>query len=271
MEEWKRKQSGFYWHKVSVVLWYYYILYKELTAYAPYHYFVIKGCMRKVDRLFEIIQLLRGQRLRTAEYISAQLGVSVRTVYRDIQGLMASGVPIEGERGIGYMVRQPIELPPLHFTPLELQAIQLGINMVKAVADKEVAAAAKEVELKIRDVLPDTSRSTTHPPIAHIYFHSDPKTLRHLPMLRKALEAKQVASLRYRNEAAATSKRCVRPLGLEYWGKFWTLTAWCELRKDVRVFRLDRILKCEVLERYFKSEKGKTYQDYLNQLDQQLN
>lgn len=227
--------------------------------------------MRKVDRLFEIIQFLRGQRLRTAEYISEQLGVSVRTVYRDIQGLIASGVPIEGERGIGYVVRQPIELPPLHFTPLELRAIQLGMNMVRAIADQEVAAAAKEVELKIRDVLPDTSRSTTHPPIAHLYFQSNPKTLRHLPILRKSLEAKQIVAISYCNEADAASKRCVRPLGLEYWGKFWTLTAWCELRKDFRVFRLDRISKCEVLERHFKSEKGKTYQDYLKQLDQQLN
>jgi predicted DNA-binding transcriptional regulator YafY len=227
--------------------------------------------MRKVDRLFEIIQLLRGQRLRTAEYISVQLGVSVRTVYRDIQGLIASGVPIEGERGTGYVVRQPIELPPLHFKPLELQAIQLGINMVKAIADEEVTAAAREVELKIRDVLPDTSRSTTHPPIAYIYFQSDAKTLQHLPMLRKALEAKQVAALSYRNESGAISNRFVRPLGLEYWGKFWTLTAWCELRKDFRVFRLDRISKCEVLDRHFKSEKGKSYQDYLKQLDQQLN
>jgi predicted DNA-binding transcriptional regulator YafY len=74
--------------------------------------------MRKIDRLFEIVQLLRGQRLRTAEFISKKLGVSVRTVYRDIHGLIASGVPIEGERGIGYVIRQSIELPPLHFTPL---------------------------------------------------------------------------------------------------------------------------------------------------------
>ena len=225
--------------------------------------------MRKIDRLFEIIQLLRGQRLRTAEFISEKLGVSVRTVYRDIQALMASGVPIEGERGIGYVVRQPIELPPLHFSPLELQAIQLGINIVKAVADEEVTAAAREVELKIRDVLPDASRATNHPPLAHIYFESDPKTLQYLPTLRQSLEKKQVVELRYRNETGKVTSRQIWPLGLEYWGKCWTLTAWCELRTDFRVFRLDRITTCEQLERQFPAEKGKTYQDYLKQLGEQ--
>ena len=92
--------------------------------------------MRKIDRLFEIVQMLRGQRLRTAEFIADKLGVSVRTVYRDIQGLMASGVAIEGERGVGYMIIQSIELPPLSFTPLELQAVKLGIEMVCAAADE---------------------------------------------------------------------------------------------------------------------------------------
>lgn len=225
--------------------------------------------MRKIDRLFEIIQLLRGQRLRTAEFISEKLGVSVRTVYRDIHGLVASGVPIEGERGIGYVIRQSIELPPLHFTPLELQAIQLGINMVKVIADEEVTAAAKEVELKIRDVLPDASRAKSHPPLAHIYFESDPKTLQYLPTLRHSLEKKQVVQLQYRNEKGKATSRQIWPLGLEYWGKCWTLTAWCELRKDFRVFRLDRISKCETIDRHFKAEKGKTYQDYLKQLGEQ--
>lgn len=175
--------------------------------------------MRKIDRLFEIVQLLSGQRLRTAEYIAEQLGVSVRTVYRDIQALMASGVPIEGERGIGYVVRQPIELPPLHFSPLELQAIQLGINMVKAITDEEVSAAAKKVELKIRDVLPDAKRAANHPPLAHIYFESDPQTLQYLPTLRHSLEKKQVVQLLYRNESGKATSRHVWPLGLEYWGK----------------------------------------------------
>ena len=101
--------------------------------------------MRKIDRLFEIVQLLRGRRLRTAHYLAAQIGVSKRTIYKDIQGLMASGVPIEGERGVGYLIQQPIELPPLHFTPLELQTIRFGLDFAKAAVDPEMANAAQEV------------------------------------------------------------------------------------------------------------------------------
>ncbi|XVJ51432.1 MAG: WYL domain-containing protein [Vampirovibrio sp.] len=138
--------------------------------------------------------------------------------------------------------------------------------MVKAIADEEVTAAAKEVELKIRDVLPDVSRATNHPPLAHIYFESDPKTLQYLPTLRHSLEKKQVVQLQYRNETGKATLRHVWPLGLEYWGKCWTLTAWCELREYFRVFRLDRISKCETMDRRFKAEKGKTYQDYLRQI-----
>jgi len=219
--------------------------------------------MRKIDRLFEIIQLLRGQRLRTAEFISEQLGVSVRTVYRDIHGLIASGVPIEGERGIGYIIRQSIELPPLHFTPLELQAIQLGITMVKAVADHDVAAAAKEVALKIQDALPTKDRGKTYAPIAHIYFESDAKTRDVLAKLRGALDEKNKVVINYTNEVKKKSSRTIRPLGLEYWGKVWTLTAWCELRDDFRVFRIDRIKSCEITGDVFKNETGKTYRDYL--------
>ena len=140
---------------------------------------------------------------------------------------------------------------------------------MKAVADEEVTAAAREVELKIRDVLPDASRATNHPPLAHIYFESDPKTLQYLPTLRQSLEKKQVVELRYRNETGKVTSRQIWPLGLEYWGKCWTLTAWCELRTDFRVFRLDRITTCEQLERQFPAEKGKTYQDYLKQLGEQ--
>lgn len=219
--------------------------------------------MRKIDRLFEIIQLLRGQRLQTAEFISEKLGVSVRTVYRDIHGLMASGVPIEGERGIGYVIRQSIELPPLHFTPLELQAIQLGINMVKAAADHDVAAAAKEVALKIQDALPAKDRGKIYAPIAHIYFESDANTRDVLAKLRRALDEKSKLNIIYTNELKKKSSRTVRPLGLEYWGKVWTLTAWCELRNDFRAFRVDKITSCEMTGELFKTETGKTYRDYL--------
>ncbi len=223
--------------------------------------------MRKIDRLFEIVQLLRGQRLRTAGFIAGKLGVSVRTIYRDIQGLMASGIPIEGERGVGYLIVQPIELPPLHFSPLELKAIMMGIDLVSAVADNEVAGAAQEASIKIRDTLPAHKKGNQHIPIAHIYFESDAHTRNTLQGFRHALDSKHKVSIIYKNQARQKTKRTIRPLGLEYWGKVWTLTAWCELRNDFRVFRIDRISSSNVLDEIFKAEKGKTYQDYLKRLE----
>ena len=222
--------------------------------------------MRKVDRLFEIVQLLRGKRLRTAQFIADELGVSVRTIYRDIQGLMASGVPIEGEAGIGYVIRQSIELPPLKFTPLELQALQLGIKMVAASADEEIANAAHEASIKILDTL-SSAQLAHNDPIAHVYFESDIKTRESLTILRDALSEKLKIYLRYCDEKRTMSERIIRPLGLEYWGKVWTVTSWCELRNDFRVFRLDRIERCKLTDKKFCNEKGKTYQDYLKKIE----
>lgn len=223
--------------------------------------------MRKIDRLFEIIQLLRGKRLRTASFIAEELGVSVRTIYRDIQGLMASGVPIEGEPGVGYIIRQSIELPPLKFTPMELKALHLGIKMVSAIADQEIASAAHEASIKILDALPNATFGED-PSIAHIYFESDGKTRGFLALLRDALSEQLKINLDYTDENKTKSQRSIRPLGLEYWGKVWTLTSWCELRQDFRVFRIDRINECTLTDVKFKNEQGKTYQDYLRGIQQ---
>ena len=131
--------------------------------------------MRKVDSLFEILHLLRGRRLRTAAFVADELSVSVRTIYSDIQGLMASGVPIEGKPGIGYIIRQSLELPPLKFTPLELKALQLGIKMVSSTADDEIANAANEASIKILDVFSST-QPNSESPLSYVYFESDTKT-----------------------------------------------------------------------------------------------
>lgn len=224
--------------------------------------------MRKVDRLFEILQFLRGRRLRTAGFLAKELGVSLRTVYRDIQGLMASGVPIEGEPGVGYVLRQPIELPPLKFTPLELKALQLGVKMVEASADEEMVHAVKEASIKILDALPQAALRK-EAPTTHVYFEIAMKTRENLALLRDAISDKTKVFLRYSDAEEKRSKRTVRPLGLEYWGKVWTLTAWCELREDFRVFRVDRIHACRLTDKKFGDEKGKSYQDYLNRVKPQ--
>ncbi len=176
---------------------------------------------------------------------------------------MTSGVPIEGERGVGYIIRHSLELPPLRFTPLELKALQLGIKMVSAVADEEIASAANEASIKIMDALPYEACGDDTP-VANIYFESDTRTRENLAIARDAINEKKKLELHYLDERDNNSERIIRPLGLEYWGKVWTLTAWCELRNDFRVFRVDRILSCIITNDLFKNKKGKTYQDYLN-------
>lgn len=222
--------------------------------------------MRKIDRLFEIVQLLRGKRLRTAEFMANELGVSARTIYRDIQGLMASGVPIEGERGVGYIIQQSIELPPLKFTHLELKALQLGINMVAAVTDDALAKAANEAAIKIKESLPNRAFNDREP-AAHIYFESDDKTRESLFALRTAMDERKKLKLTYSDRHQNLTERVVRPLGLEYWGKVWTLTAWCDHRNDFRVFRVDQINSFSIPGACFENEAGKTYRDYLDQIE----
>ncbi|MBL1421741.1 MAG: YafY family transcriptional regulator [Alphaproteobacteria bacterium] len=224
--------------------------------------------MRKIDRLFEIVQLLRGRRLRTAQYLAGQIGVSTRTIYRDIQGLTASGVPIEGERGVGYLIQQPIELPPLHFTPLELQTIKFGLDFAKAAADPEMENAAQEVLLKINDVLPMSVLEENAMPLMRVYFKTSDKDKAIISKIRLAMVERFKLKLDYVNADDESSQRVVRPLGLEYWGKIWTLTTWCELRDDFRVFRLDRILNCDILDEVFAAERGKKFEDYLESVNE---
>lgn len=221
--------------------------------------------MRKVDRLYEIIQLLRGGRLRTAKELSENLSISIRTVYRDIDALVASGVPIEGERGVGYVIRNPIDIPPLHFTPLEYQALLLGVEFISATTDDQVASAAREAALKIKAVTSQL-QSPKVKPLAHVYFKSAPETKARLQLLRGAIEDNRKVQLDYTDNNSDHTTRTVRPLALEFWGKTWTLTAWCEHRDDTRMFRLDRIKTVKILNSHFNVEVGKTYKEHIKRM-----
>ncbi|HYE00044.1 MAG TPA: YafY family protein [Alphaproteobacteria bacterium] len=219
--------------------------------------------MRRADRLFEIVQMLRGGRLRTAAEIAARLEVSVRTVYRDVDALVASGVPIEGERGVGYVIRVPLLLPPLSFTAAELQALALGARFVRAWGDDELLRAAEEALVKIDAVLPADRRGELD------RRDLDAFAMRHgaaerdrLGLLRRALRARRKVRLRYTDGGGGATERLVRPLSLESWGHTWTLTAWCELRADFRAFRLDRMAEAAATDELFRPEPGRTLEDY---------
>ncbi|MCG7391304.1 YafY family transcriptional regulator [Microvirga sp. ACRRW] len=223
--------------------------------------------MRRADRLFDIVQMLRGGRLRTAHDIAEQLEVSVRTIYRDIDALIASGVPIEGERGIGYVLRGAMLLPPLSFSVPELQALALGAKLVKAWADKELAQAAEEVLAKVDAVIGNDRRiELQRQDLRAFGLHLKDSERERLALIRHALRTRHKIGLNYADAMGEASDRTVRPLGLEAWGHAWTLTAWCELRQDFRAFRLDRMLSVDVLGDIFKPEPGRTLQDYLERL-----
>lgn len=219
--------------------------------------------MRRTDRLFELVLLFRNGRLWRGRDLAEKLEVSLRTVYRDIDTLVASGLPIEGERGVGYILREPIFLPPLTLSHLELEAFHLGIAMVEQSGAEDLALSAKRLKGKIDAVLPPSRLRDDPLQYVAAYPRERIEGLKYLSIVRKAIEAREILSLSYNRLDNETSERTVRPLHLEYWGKVWTCTCWCELRNDFRVFRIDRIGRCDPTGRFFEVEPGKTYEDYL--------
>ncbi|MGR3661327.1 MAG: helix-turn-helix transcriptional regulator [Paracoccaceae bacterium] len=199
--------------------------------------------MRRADRLFQIVQYLRGGRLLTARTLSERLEVSERTIYRDIADLIGSGVPIDGEAGVGYLMRAGYDLPPLMFNRDEIVALVAGARMIRAWGGAAMAQAAEEALVKIDAVLPEAERKRAKTIQIHAMSmpQMTPVVRKRLDQLDKAIEEKTLLLLDYNDANDQKTERPVRPLGLWFWGKVWTLVAWCELREDFRMFRLDRI------------------------------
>jgi predicted DNA-binding transcriptional regulator YafY len=220
--------------------------------------------MRRADRLFQLVQLVRGRRLSTGDWLAARLEVSLRTVYRDIAELQAQGVPIEGEAGVGYRMGAGFELPPLMFTQSEAKALVACVRLAQARLDPELAASAEQALHKIVGALPAAARAAAeslvlHAPVSPL----DARTRDCLLQLRRAAEARRKLRLHYQDLQGAASERTVRPLGCFFWDAVWTLAAWCELRQDFRNFRVDRIARLDVLDEAFRDEPGRTLADLL--------
>ncbi|GAA0421263.1 YafY family protein [Cocleimonas flava] len=220
--------------------------------------------MRRADRLFQIVQFLRTRRVTTAAWLAERLEVSERTIYRDIKDLMLSGVNIEGEAGIGYVVRRGFDLPPLMFTKEEISALTLGARLVDSWADPELATAAQSVLSKIETVLPaDLKSSLDETKMFSPYMRIHPKVASMMTEVRKAADNRFKLSMQYTRADGTASERTIWPLGLFFWGSIWTIGAWCELRQEFRVFRLDRIQVLMVLADSYPHEKGKTLEDMI--------
>jgi predicted DNA-binding transcriptional regulator YafY len=223
--------------------------------------------MRRAARLFHIVQHLRRTRAVTAAQLARELEVSERTIYRDVQDLVVCGVPIQGEAGVGYALPASFDLPPLMFDREEIQALVLGARMVESWSDERLARAARSALAKVEQVLPP--RLATRAAGNRLYapgFFVQREALAAMSAIRGALDEQRVLSIDYQDERGAASRRDVRPLALSFWGRSWTLTAWCELRRDFRNFRLDRVGACRVLERSFVAEPGRGFEDFLQRL-----
>ncbi len=219
--------------------------------------------MRRADRLFRIVQHLRGGRLVTAAQLAEKLEVTPRTIYRDVADLIGSGVPIEGAAGVGYLMRSGYDLPPLMFTADEIVALVAGARLVRAWGGAAMAGAAEEALVKIAAVLPESARdrAAAVPVHAFVTEYLSAAVRVRIDRAEAAAETRTRLLLDYADEAGAETRRSVRPLALLFWGKVWTLAAWCELRGDFRMFRLDRIRGMTEAGR-FRDERGKTLRDF---------
>lgn len=217
-------------------------------------------------RLFSILDVLRGRkRPVSAQVLADSLGVSVRTIYRDIATLQSMGAPVRGEGGVGYQIEAGFFLPPLHFEQDELDALLLGIRMVTARGDDTLGAAAARVLGKIETVLGDTETSLNQPLLA---VGAGPRQAKSsgLTDLKSATQRRLKTKITYKDDRGELSERVVRPLGLTAFEAVWVLTAWCETREAFRNFRLDRVASFEITDQRFKREPGKEFNDYLRSL-----
>jgi predicted DNA-binding transcriptional regulator YafY len=223
--------------------------------------------MRRADRLFQLVQLIRGRRLSTAAHLAGRLAVSERTIYRDVAELQHQGVPIEGEAGVGYRLGSGFELPPLMFTQEEAKALVASVRLARIGLDAGLTRGAEDALGKILSVLPAAARAAAeslaiYAPLIGL----DTAHQQRLQDLREAVHQQRKMKINYRDPAGTATVRTVRPLGCFFWGKVWTLAAWCEVRGDFRSFRVDRIEKLQMLETGFRLETGKTLADFLRKV-----
>lgn len=199
--------------------------------------------MARSERLLALIQVLRRHRRPVAGAVLAEeLGVSLRTIYRDIQSLVATGAPIAGEAGLGFVLQDGYTLPPLMFSAEEIEAVVLGSRMVAQSADAPLARAARDALAKITAVLPENRRDD----VAALGLLSAPRRPEapdgvELARLRQAIRAERKVWISYGDEAGNRTERRIWPIALTFYERTRLLAAWCELRQAFRHFRTDRI------------------------------
>lgn len=225
--------------------------------------------MRRAERLFRIIQIMRtANGALTAQQIAEKLEISKRSVYRDMAHLIGSGAPIESEPGVGFMLREAFDLPPLSFTFEQLEALALGAKTLALIADKDMSAAAKEALAKIRDAVPQSHQERLDSPHLMVI---PPQGInmpqRELRLARRAIDEKRVLQVTYRALDDKVTERQLYPLALANFGPIWLMTAWCTAREDFRDFRMDRFEQMHLEREKFKLAPHQTLKTYLKRFE----
>jgi predicted DNA-binding transcriptional regulator YafY len=223
--------------------------------------------MDKTERLFALLDALRRRRTPvTGETLAEEQNVSVRTIYRDMQTLIGLGAPIEAEAGLGYVLRPGFFLPPLMFTPIELEALVLGARWVQTLPDGELGAAARNALAKIATASnPDLRGRIEDPglwPINLGSFKATPRT----PVLERAREAmrtERAVYLEYEDAEGQATTRTIWPIQLAYYEQKEIVAAWCCLREDYRMFRTDRIVRFELTKDAYARSRRELSQEWL--------
>ena len=218
--------------------------------------------MRRAERLFRLVNELRNRGVCRAEDLATYFEISVRTVYRDIAHLQASGLPIEGEAGVGYLLRPGFDLPAMTFTFEQLDALAMGLSFVEAAGDTSLSQAANEVRAKLQASLPDPDKRK----LENAPFFAGRRDGRAAPfaqIVRRAIREAMVLQLQYKDGQENLSERRVRPLGIWVFTDGWLFAAWCELRNDFRAFRMDRIAAMTETDDHFSDQPGQNLQAYI--------
>ena len=218
--------------------------------------------MRRADRLFQIIQVLRRARQPlTADAIAEELETSKRTIYRDIATLIGQRIPIRGEAGMGYVLERGFDLPPLMLTPDEIEAAVLGAQWVASRGDPVLAAAARDLIAKITSVVPERLRPFLADPSIGTPSHSKalPDAI-DLGLVRTWIREGRKIRLDYRDERGGVSDRVVWPVIIGFFEQARVVAAWCELRQDFRHFRTDRVIAADFLDERYPARPGELRQ-----------
>lgn len=218
--------------------------------------------MRRAERLFRIINEMRTRDVIRGAELAERFEVSLSTIYRDIAHLQASGLPIEGEAGIGYLLRPGFDLPNMTFTHDQVDALAIGLSFVERTGDPALASAAHEVRAMIQAGMPDRDkRKLADAPYFSLQIRNS--ALPTVSLVREAIRMQLVVDIRYEDVGGQLSERSVRPLVIWNLTDGWMFSAWCELRQDFRTFRFDRIVKLSVTSTVFEDDDAKGLRAFL--------